>query len=54
MQKSTEEGSDYCKRKVMYLKEQLDKIGAAIKEKQRILAEVNGTLGRRAQQPQQA
>ncbi|KAK9907732.1 hypothetical protein WJX75_008850 [Coccomyxa subellipsoidea] len=54
MEKSTEEGADYCKRKVMYLKEQLDKIGAAIKEKQRILAEVNGTLGRRVQQPQQA
>ena len=54
MQKTTEEGVDYCKRKVMYLKEQLDRIGAAIKEKQRILTEVNGALGRRVQQTQQA
>ncbi len=54
MQKSTEEGIDYCKRKVMYLKEKLDQIGAAIKDKQRVLAEVNGALGRKMQQTQKA
>ncbi|CAL8462814.1 g2347 [Coccomyxa elongata] len=54
MEKSTEEGIDYCKRKVMYLKEKLDQIGAAIKDKQRVLAEVNGALGRKMQQTQKA
>ena len=37
----------------MYLKEQLDKIGALIKEKQRILADVSGVLSRKVQQQQQ-
>lgn len=54
MEKSTDEGIDYCKRKVMYLKEKLDQIGAAIKDKQRILTEVNGALGRKMQQTQKA
>lgn len=45
---------DYCKRKVLYLKEKLDQIGTAIKEKQRVLTEVNGALGRKMQQIQQA
>jgi prefoldin alpha subunit len=52
-QKTAEQGADYCKRKVMYLKEQLDKIGALIKEKQRILADVSGVLSRKVQQAQQ-
>ena len=52
-QKTTEQGADYCKRKVMYLKEKLDQIGGVIKEKQRILADVSGVLSRMMQQTAQ-
>jgi hypothetical protein len=38
----------------MYLKEKLDQIGNIIKEKQRILLEVNGVLGRKLQQSKPA
>ena len=48
-QKSVAEGADYCKRKVMYLKDKLDQIGGLIKEKQRVLVDVNGALARRQQ-----
>lgn len=48
-QKSAAEGTDYCKRKVMYLKDKLDQIGGLIKEKQRVLVDINGALARRQQ-----
>ena len=52
-QKTAEQGADYCKRKVMYLKKKLDQIGGVVKEKQRILADVSGVLNRRMQQAAQ-
>lgn len=36
----------------MYLKEKLDQIGNVIKEKQRIMVEVNGVRGKKLQQSQ--
>ena len=54
MQKSVEEGVDYCRRKVQFLKEQIDKFGLLMRDKQGILTEIEGTLGRTMQQRSQS
>ncbi len=53
-QKSVEEGVDYCRRKVQFLKEQIDKFGLLMRDKQGILTEIEGTLGRTMQQRTQS
>lgn len=40
---------DYCRRKVQFLKEQIDQFGHLMRDKQAILTEVEGALGRRVQ-----
>ena len=46
------EGADYCRRKVQFLKEQIDQFGLLIREKQTILTEIEGALGRAMQRMQ--
>ena len=45
LQKSVDEGVDYCRRKVQFLKEQIDKFGLLMRDKQSILTEIEGALG---------
>ena len=52
LQKSVSEGVDYCRRKVQFLKEQIDQFGLLIREKQTILTELEGALGRSMQRMQ--
>ena len=52
LQKSVDEGVDYCRRKVQFLKEQIDKFGHLMRDKQGILAELEGALGRTEQRVQ--
>ena len=52
LQKSVDEGVDYCRRKVQFLKEQIDKFGLLMRDKQSILTEIEGALGRTVQRTQ--
>lgn len=52
LQKSVSEGVDYCRRKVQFLKEQIDQFGLLIREKQTILTEIEGALGKAMQRMQ--
>ena len=52
MQKSVDEGVEYCRRKVQFLKEQIDKFGHLMRDKQAVLTEVEGALGRTTQRAQ--
>ena len=54
LQKTVEEGVDYCRRKVQFLKEQIDKFGLLMRDKQGILTEIEGALGRTMQQRTQS
>ncbi|KAK9832022.1 hypothetical protein WJX84_011049 [Apatococcus fuscideae] len=44
VERSPPDGAEYCKRKVNMLKDQLDQIGQAMRDKQRVLQQVTAVL----------
>eukprot|EP01023_Acetabularia_acetabulum_P028781 TRINITY_DN2719_c0_g1_i1.p2 TRINITY_DN2719_c0_g1~~TRINITY_DN2719_c0_g1_i1.p2 ORF type:complete len:154 (+),score=20.56 TRINITY_DN2719_c0_g1_i1:3-464(+) len=53
VESSAEKGIDYCRRKVMLLKEKLEQLGGMISEKQSFLQQVNVVMRYKMEQQQQ-
>ncbi|KAK9816040.1 hypothetical protein WJX74_007990 [Apatococcus lobatus] len=54
VERSPADGTDYCKRKVNMLKDQLDQIGQVMREKQRIMQQVTAVLQQKLAAQQRA
>lgn len=44
---SAEKGTDYCRRKIEYVKNKLDEIGQVMSSRRQAVAQINGLLARK-------